>query len=270
MTLATDFRETFIRAVGQFAEHPLLLSGGVDSATILAAQLHLGSKPDCYSFRFGDYPSEDNLVARQMAVAFGLRYVEVAVRRTSGAMIADAKEAIALGGSYLKTHVQVGIPFLYLCRALKSDGVDAALFGMAADDLWGSGRHARISASNGTEEFRKFRLNKITDTSQSDFSVMRLASSLGISLHDPYRDKDVIKLMLNAGFNEMHKPRDKALALSAFPEFWRRGKWYRPNKSLQVVSGIRAAHDTLLRDPVINTGRHRAIVGLYHKLANQS
>jgi len=52
------------------------------------------------------------------------------------------------------------------------------------------------------------------------------------------------------------------------PEFWKQSEWYRTNEPLQVCSGIRERHDTLLNSP-LNDCDAKNVLKIYNRLAKQ-
>ena len=245
---------------------PLLYSGGVDSSTVLACLLSLGVKPVLYNFQFGEYASEDNKVAKSVALHFDLDLRIVKVPRDEKSLFCDAKKVIKSLNISTKTHVQCSIPFLYMSRQIAKDGYNQCFMAMAADDLLGTDRHANVAFySGGEQQFRQYRKQKIDDSSASDFSCMKIAKQNHVEVIDVFRDKRVINFLLQKTMRELNRPKQKQILLNAFPEFWGAGKWYRKNKSLQVVSGIRDAHDTLLESRY-NLRSHKAMVGIYNDI----
>ena len=85
------------------------------------------------------------------------------------------------------------------------------------------------------------------------------------TIHDPYYNADVRKLLLSCTFDQLHKPREKSIAYIAFEEYWRQGKWYRLRENLQVGTGLREWHDTMLAS-TINTRQSKAIIGIYNDI----
>lgn len=261
-----QLRKAFLEAVGQHRGLPLLLSGGVDSATVLASLLALGDRPECYTFQFGDYPSTDVRVAADMARTFNLKHTIVQVPRDPDSIVADIREVTPLLSHVLKTHVQCSIPFKYLAQAVRADGHRAALMAMAMDELLGTGRHASVAYGQGGDPaFLAFRKTEHADPTRSNFSCKNVARHFGVELIDIAEAPPVEDVLLGMTHAQLHKPRPKWAMLKAFPEFWRRGAWYRKGDPLQVVSGIRDAHDCLLRTP-LNRG-HKAVVAIYRDIA---
>jgi len=258
------FRSLMIAAVAATPEtSPVLLSGGVDSATIVASSLALGRVPPCYTFQLGGSISPDLTVTRQMASTFGLPLTVTTIPWTAETLDADVRRVLRITRNPTKTHVQCAHPFLYMAAAIAQDGHRACLMGMAADDLYGTMRDVQVALhAEGEAVARQMRTEHFFDPKVSDWSCSAVARHYGVVLIDPYRDERVAAFVLGLDMAKIHRRRQKALALAAFPEFWSQGAWVRPNASLQVVSGLRAWHNSLLSSPV-NRRRSVAVRGVY-------
>lgn len=268
---AAAFREAVLAILEPLPrETPLLLSGGTDSATVLAGLLALGRSPACYTFRLGAYESPDVRVARMMAETFGLRHTIVTIPRNDETLIADVRRILAITRNPRKTHVQCGHPFLYLAPAIIADGHQTALTGLGADDLYGTTRQLAIACRRSDDaacsQARRAHASRPT---ASDYSIVAVCQHFGLRLVPIFRDPRLRELILATPYRELHRPTQKGIALRAFPEFWRRGAWYRRNMNLQVASGLREWHDTLLRSPVNRRGA-RTVAALYRDLLSET
>lgn len=259
------FRALMLEAVASCgAALPVLLSGGVDSATILAAQRALGAKPKCYSFHLAPDLSNDVRVAASMSARFGLQHRVSQIPRTEDALVADVREIIRITGKTWKTHVQCSQPFLYLASEIKSTGADAALMGMAAGSLWGDNREAQFGRGrSGDAGFRDYRRFCHRHPDNSENSVKTVAAANGVELRDPYLYEPLAQFLIECSHDEMHRPKQKYLAVAAFAEFWTQGAWYRRNSNLQIESGLRAFHDTLLQSPLNEKLRAKSVAAIY-------
>src|SRR5690606_20762498 len=111
---AATFRAAVIATLTPLPETtPLLLSGGTDSATVLAGLLALGRRPDCYTFRLGAHDTADVRVARSMAETFGLRHVVVTIPQDATTLLRDVRRVLRIIGTPRKVSVQCSHPFLY-------------------------------------------------------------------------------------------------------------------------------------------------------------
>lgn len=249
----------------------LCLSGGVDSATILAACLSIGRKPECVTFQLGEYPSADVKVATAMCRHFGLKQHIVVMPRDERILIDDIRRLVQLGCAVRKTHIQCAQPFLYIAAECKRryGSEETVMIGIDADVIYGTDRRgAVIYHQQGDAAFRGYREAKIKAPNNSWFSIKTVFEKTGGgNLVTPYRESKIVAYLLGKTHPEMHKPFLKAIAVRSFPEFWRCGSWRRDQNPLQVVSGIRDHHDTLLQSG-INQKNRKAIIGIYRDIAN--
>lgn len=267
MILSKKFRELVNAEISKRKENALMFSGGVDSATILAAMLDCQRKPDLYTFIVGDKDSKDSLVAKAMAKEFDLKITIVKIPEDITSLINDIKQVILITKRSSKTHIQCSHPWLYLSEAAAKDGHTSALIGMSADGLYGTNRKGEITYKvEGELAFREFRNKKHEDYFASDSSVFRVSKSFGVSLWDLYAQYTIGDFMLKLSYEEMHTPKQKSLSVDAFPEFWSRGNWYRTNQPLQIVSGLRELHDKIV-DTEFNKRESKTVVGVYNDIA---
>ena len=277
--LAAELREALIRSTRYHGLHALCLSGGIDSATALAASLAAGIKPTCYTFTVaGREPSEDFRIAKEMCLAHDVIHHPVIVPCDPKQVIRDIQLVlpyITYHGSstpdskaIYKVWVQCVIPMMYVTRAILHGGFKRAGTAFCADMYYGSGlQHNKIFYAEGLEAWKAYREKYVVHPLNADWVVQGWAKNEGLDLIDVFAHPAVRDLMLSTEPEEVQKPRPKQVALDAFPEFWVNPKWYRPNKSLQVVSGVREDHDRLLEDPTINPKGHKAVIALYYDMA---
>ena len=231
-------------------ELPMMLSGGVDSATLLAGCLELGHKPQCYSYHLEGRVSTDFKVSQLMCDAFGLKMSGIVIPRTRLQLEKDVREVIEMLGSSKKAQVQCCQPVMHMCRLMASHGHIGCIVGTGAvclDDrkvntIWGQ------KGEDAAREYRKDKLNdKNTDCGTG--AMHRMARLFSVPMVEPYSEEPLGSHALALDYRELNqvggKWKQKGIALRAFPGFWNRG-WYRTNSSLQVNSGVREWHDVLL------------------------
>lgn len=280
--VAAKWRAKLVETVRPHAEAgiPLLLSGGVDSATLLCACLELGHRPKCYGYRLlvpGDASaaySADFSYGKRMAISAGCRWKGIFIERTFERLEADVREVISMLRTSRKTSVQCAQPIMHLARAVAEDGFDRALVGTGAvvlDDR----TVMTIRGREGEEAARKYREEKLEDR-HLDCGTGRMhemARLCGVTLEEPYSDEPIRSHALALDITELNRgPRgygQKGIAVRAYPGFWMRSKRYRRNSPLQVNSGLREWHDEqLLRSP-LNPDRSQRVVAIYNRLLKE-
>lgn len=273
--LQSRFREMMLEATaalvadsidGPYGRPALMLSGGVDSSTVLAALLALNRPPRCFTFTLGTYTSEDMRAARAMTSTLCLELVEVSIPRNPATLEADVRRLVPMTGTK-KTWVQCGQPFLYVSPEVKRRGHDAVLTALMADELWGTSKNVAMHWRERGEEWARDRRREAhAEVLGEEVAERRVAREFGLRVLDPFADQDVAEFVVERDYAELHVPRLKQLAVGAFPEFWARGAWYRSPLNYQIGSGIRAWHDTLLSGP-LNTRGARSVVAVYNDVA---
>lgn len=269
---SVNFRNFLLKAVEPHLGQPIFLSGGMDSTSILFACLELGVKPTCITFQIGDRYVPDLQIAKSMADVFGFELHVCNIEQNVETLIADTKQCISwlskrATPKITKVYVQCLHPFLYMVPKLASLGYSSAMWGMVADSGYGIGRKPiTILHTAGASAWTRFREQEYADLEASDYAIMDVAKmAYNFTIHDPYYNADVRKLLLSCTFDQLHKPREKSIAYMAFEEYWRQGKWYRLRENLQVGTGLREWHDTMLAS-TINTRQSKAIIGIYNDI----
>jgi asparagine synthetase B (glutamine-hydrolysing) len=263
---ALEWRLRFLKAMAGLENVPLLLSGGTDSGTILAAQLALGGRPDLYSFRIGDKDHEDVRVARLMAETFQLTLQVVDIPRTEEQLVADlAAVSRFVDRPIRKSHVQCAQPILHLSRRLQRDGHRRAIAGTGGV-VEDNRRCAVLLAREGEYAARTLRRKNLLELAGSATESMhRAAAACEVEMVEPFSSQPFADYSLSLDMADINRPKQKGIALRAFPEFWVSG-WYRPNSPLQVNSGIREWHDTLLSSSW-NVDDNKDVAAVYRRMA---
>lgn len=272
---AREWRDVFLETVRPYAEAqlPLLLSGGIDSGTILAACLELGHNPDCYGYALNGHTSSDLTTARKMTTRFGCAWTAVFIPRNLDQLTADVREVIEKLRTSRKTAVQCAQPIMHLARQIKKDGFDEVLAGTGGVAL--DGRLVMVLlAQEGEGAARELRAKALEDRHHDTGTgaIHRMARLCDVAVQEPLSDEPLKAHALALDMNDLSRgPKgygQKGIAVRAFPEFWMRNNWYRRNSSLQVNGGIRDWHEELLTSPLNPNGAER-VVAVYNRILQE-
>lgn len=270
-----EFRRLMMNSVEKTGNQPIFLSGGIDSATILAASLALGWKPLCITFYLGSQ-SLDFLMSQSMAENFSCEFIPVKIIPTIENLKKDVNKIIEMGTTR-KTFIQCMQPFLYMVPELAKRGYHHAYWGMASGDLVGDSREAHFAHHRSVKEWNEkrrfaadiYHKNKL-NTSDGWIND-RLEKYYHFTAIDPYWNHDLREYILSKTFEELHRPKNKWLYVEAFPEFWGKNEfWYRRHSNLQINSGIREWHDKLLDLPEYKMLQSKSVKKIYNYIGNKS
>lgn len=269
---AQRWRELFLDVMSSLPDVPILLSGGTDSAAILSAALALGRKPDCYTYSIGGVAGTDLRVAQLMCDTFELQLHVIDLPRDHESLVRDIREIVARLGTTRKAAVQCAHPMWYMARAIAHAGFDATYCGTGGvieDNRTGG----IILNTQGEEAFREYRRKNLTPGYTQDgngtWAMHTAAQWSGVALLEPLVMEPFATYSLSLDAREINRPVQKGIAMRAFPEFWSRGRWRRTNSPMQVNSGLRDWHATLLNDPAINRRGRKSMAHLYADITSE-
>lgn len=153
--LIDRFREGMIAACGKAPgsyKTCVLLSGGLDSGSILAGMLHAGKKFGVATINFGgaDVPSLDVQAAqlRWQALCATRRpkipLHRICIERDEDKAIAATRWCIDTAEAALKTAIEVMVVMYHALPMIRDLGYTCVLNGMTGGILWGVGRELEI------------------------------------------------------------------------------------------------------------------------------
>lgn len=276
MTNAQQLRKHMIEAVKPHLDKPIAFSGGVDSASILAAMLANDVKPELFTFMIPGVHSEDYEATRRIVKQYALTLHTVELPADKTQIVSDAIEVMQLidtmkfPRSKAKVYVQCASPFLHLGKAAAANNVTTMLFAMAAGDLYATSRNYSKTVSKYGEEYtREKRREAICEsTIESDFMCQAAARKYGLETIDIYKTPCVRDFLLSLDLAEMNKPKPKQIAKDAFPEFF--DTFYRVPSSLQIAGGLRDYYAGVLIPEMNVDDANRRMAKLYRQLDTAS
>ncbi len=263
------FREMFLKHVDAIPKpFELMLSGGVDSTTVLFACLHLGYKPRCLSFHLDGHNSEDFNSARKLARHFDLELHPVVIPSDLPAVVADIKRVLPMVEHMKRTIVQCMIPWLYICPQMQTKNV---VVGLSADAYYCNSRaYMKMYAEHGEQYMLQHRYADLDNKAYSEYHIRKIAQSYGKTFNDPYYHKDIESWFKQFKLSSLNSPYEKHVTIRAFMDYFSQGNFRRPRQSYQVVSGIRDLHGrVLMQDRRYNPEGFSDPVALYRRMAGK-
>jgi hypothetical protein len=256
--------------VEQHGVPDLMLSGGVDSATILFALLDQGIKPRCITFQLGDYVSPDVAVASAICAHFGVEHEIVRVPRDPDLLIDDVTWTLRavrweVAPRIKKTIVQCVHPMRHAYPVAGR----FVLFGLTGDQFFRtSAQEIRNDHRYGWAAMSHNRQSDCHQPEYSDFHIMDVGRRLFTRTVEDFYDFDAWGAWIQQFPTPVtNRPIQKYPVVAAFEEYWRQGRWYRPNSPYQINSGLREYHDTLLTHPRFADLGAKGVIAVYNKLA---
>lgn len=266
-TASKIWRLKFLNVLQGLPDAPILLSAGMDSGTILAGSLALGRLPACYTFHVGESDSVDSGLAVKMCEHYGLALTNVSIPRNQVQLVADIILIMRRFDTRRKTAIQCAQPLIHMGRALAADGFDKAYCGTGGV-VEDNRKCAVLLHQYGEGAARRYRASSLVarGAEGSATRFMHLAiESEGVELLEPFVADGWREYSLNLPMAVINYPKIKGIAALAFPEFWLENNWYRINSPMQVNSGLREWHDTLIQSEY-NHRRSKSVIGVYNDL----
>lgn len=241
----------------------VLLSGGMDSLSVLLSCLDLGIRPTLYTFYLKSHISNDIKSSRKISKCFNLPLVEIEINDDDiNKLEADVEYIIKTFKVKKKTAVQCIYPFLYVVPEIKEKYV---LSGLCADDLYGTimsiTRHRKEP-----EVFNELRNMRVNNQEASYYKqIKELHLMYNKTFISPYKEcNDIIEYLLPMSYDEMNKPKVKNILYIEYKDEIDTHSLYRPGIGLQVCSKVREQHDKLLATD-LNTGDFKSVVAIYNR-----
>ena len=237
-----------------------MLSGGIDSSSILYGLLELGIKPHCYSFYLENYESKDLKSARRLTKKHNLKLTEVMIPRQT-----IKKNLIYLSkiGCTRKTQFETKIHSLYLFPQVQEPILFA---GIEADNMQGTVRSMILQSSKDPQKFRELRQKAYKYATEINLPIdYQLAKENGFKLVYPFVNKEIYDFYLQFDWQYLNKPYEKWILLNAFNKYFAEDG-YRRHCDMQQNSMMKDYCQTLITDKEINPNNRKRINEAYKDL----
>lgn len=279
-------RRLFARVDGSGMERmAVALSGGVDSCSVLAAQLEQGFRPTVLSYTPDTHESTDFQMAKACAESLGLDFIPVIVDMDLEALERDAREVIAFG-YHTKLEVESMTPMVSILRAAQGAGIQQMFTGDQADGFFinnnwmarnfdrarGIPGYLRTAVSKDDDPWRIDTLRDIywdEDRSCSKAIQHVARDKYDVLVSVPYRDNEIRLAFRGSLWRDVNQPRIKEPIRLAFPE-WLDTKIPTRKAPINLHKGDSYFADrmgkTLMEAPHLK-GSWRTTTGLYSAIA---
>ena len=241
----------------------VLLSAGIDSASVLFALLEAGKQVTAYSFALAGWASSDFMGAMRIAKTFGVPFTPVRLPTDTATLQRDCLRLAREFSCSRKTQFECFWPMLY-AYAATTESVVAS--GMGADGHFCISKKGMIHYRDRIDDFRRslYADENYAQRPQHE----KIAASLDKTCWLPYLSEDMRSEFLGTTWDQVNRPKQKQSILAAFPERFTRMR-VRPHINLQLGDSRIAEHfETLLRSSWgITLNYPASIVSVYNALA---
>jgi len=251
----------------QSSKAALLLSGGVDSISVVFALHRLGIKIHAYSFRLDIQDNYDFNKAKEISEIMNWEFTGVVINTSN--LVADFHKLVSLGAKK-KTNFEATYPFLHVFPKIKEAKIAT---GWAADGYYGLSKKANIHFKHTKELFDKFRDNYFLPENCASYSFLKKVSDMhNKKLVAPYLDSKVKDYFYTMDWDELNKPYQKHHVRKAFEkEFNMIGK-VNKHLNLQLESKVDKLFETLIDNNRINFKSRQRVMDICrdHYLLNNT
>jgi asparagine synthetase B (glutamine-hydrolysing) len=240
-------------------EVAVLLSGGVDSASVMFSLLEAGKKVTAYSFMLDGVMSTDFFLARRNAEKFGCDFCAIFLPAEPEALQSDLIDLRNIGAQK-KTDYECGWPMLHAYKQIQERAVFS---GMGADGHFCISKKGMLHWRHRIDEFRN-QLYTSKGYAQKPIHE-QLAARNNKQAVMPYLSKEMQRQFLGTTWEQVNKPKQKQPILDAFPKEFKKIKVL-PHTNLQLGDSKIAEHFKTLLATEWNKHGYVSVVGIYNLL----
>lgn len=240
----------------------VLLSAGIDSASVLFSLQEIGRYVKAYSFHLDGVYSRDFIRAKSIANRFGVEFEEIILPKDVATLKTDVIRMAKLG-CRKKTEFECLFPMLYAFEQIAEPIIAS---GIPADGYFCLSKSGMMHHKNNLDAFRNSYFSN-PNAGQRKLRL-RLAKVYKKKLFDPYYSTELFSYFQGKTWDELNKPNQKQPILNAFPEQYKQMKIY-PHTNLQKGdSGIAEAFEALLKSD-LNRNGYKSITGVYNDVVRR-
>lgn len=242
----------------------LLLSGGVDSCSLLFALLELNKNVHAYSFTLDDRESSDFKNAKEVCKIFNISFSPIYLPTDLGILQKDLLYLIKEFNLKKKTEIECSWAMMYAIKAIKEKTIVA---GLGADGHFCISKKGMIHYRHTVEKMNEFRNGLFTNPNYSQKQIVsKMCAYHNKTINLPFLSANMVNLFKDTSWEEINKPKQKQPILDAFPESFSKVK-VRPHTNFQLGdSGIASQFEKILSTDW-NLHNYKSVTGIYNSIA---
>lgn len=264
--VAAATRRVLLSEAAGIPDEPVavLLSGGVDSTSVLLSLLLAGRTPVAYSFVLEGTVSTDFLLARQVARSLGVEFRSVILPRSVDRLVEDVR-LLVRGGLRSKADIECAWPRWHALRAVREGHLAT---GDGADGYFGVSRRAVVRWSKDPAPMDPFRDEYLDKPNRAQVGTLRSwAAARSVEVWTPWWARAMRDAYRGTSWRDVNRPREKEPVRRAFSAEFSKLPKLPKHTNLQLGdSGISAHFEGLLATDLNRRG-YRSVVGVYNAVA---
>lgn len=234
--------DLFVHRVKELASNGepnyLLLSGGMDSVTVLYALIKAGIPFKAFTFYFKGYPSVDQKAVELLQSKLGFEHEFIEIPSDWPTIEADVYKAIKackeMYGRVREVKVETIFALQYMDRYLPSGG--NIFTGSEGDALVGYNRQMAMQCSRIGDSHPDMLSDRVLTEEYNEFRKVFNTNHI----YAPVFEGPVTDFVLSFTMAACNSPRPKAIFYHAFAEYHRKYRSYRQPKSFQKAGNEKA------------------------------
>lgn len=236
----------------------VLLSGGMDSASVLFSLIEANKDITAYSFTLRDRESTDFKLARDVCLKFDIPFKPIFISDDVLYAYSKLKYLVEIGARK-KTDFECFYPMLFVYPEIEENVLAT---GLGADGHFCDNKKANIHFKGRLDEFRAIEF-------KPGFCQMILHDYMcrvyNKTMWNPYLSQEMKDIFYGTTKEEINTPNKKQPILDTFPDNFGKIKPFRQSYQ-KGDAGISDLFEQLLDIPEINVGKNKSVTGIYNRI----
>jgi asparagine synthetase B (glutamine-hydrolysing) len=242
----------------------VMMSGGVDSCSVLFSLIESKKNITAYSFTLEGHESTDFKSSQIVCEHFGIKFVPIYLPTSLETLKKDVRHLIDNEGLRKKTEIECTWAMMYALNEVKEDVV---FTGHGADGHFGISKKAMINYRQTVEKLDTFRINLFGNPNYAQKSTLeKMAKDLNKKIIFPYLTQEMRDLFLGTSWESINKPKEKQPILDSFKEYFEQIK-IRKHTNFQLGDSKIAEGFTRLLETDLNNKNYKSVIGIYNAIS---